>query len=93
VVRGAARSARNRLASARRFRIAAAVALACAAGLHAQAVRLADARAASAGEPREVVVEGVVARRSAAIAPRWIELDGVRGAGVARVRVFAGEPR
>ena len=80
------------LAFARRFRIAAAVALACAAGLHAQAVQLADARAASAGEPREGVVEGVVARRSAAIAPRWIELDGVRGAGVARVRVFSTQP-
>jgi competence protein ComEC len=80
------------LACARRFRLAGAVALACAAGLHAQAVRLGDARAASAGDAREVVVEGVVSRRSAAIAPRWIELDGVRGAGVARVRVYSTQP-
>jgi competence protein ComEC len=79
-------------ALARRFRAAAAVALACAAGLHAQAVRLADARLASAGDAREVVVEGVVERRSAAIAPRWIELEEVRGAGVARVRVFSTRP-
>jgi competence protein ComEC len=80
------------LAIARRARAGAAIALAVAVGFHAQATRLAEARAARAGEPREGVVEGVVSRRSAAIAPRWIELDGVRGAGIARVRVFSTRP-
>jgi len=77
----------------RRSRAPAAVLLSLAIGLHAQAARLAEARAAAAGEPREVVVEGVVARRSAALAPRWIELEAVRGAGgVHRLRVFATRP-
>ena len=53
----------------RRFRAHAAVSVALAVGFHAQAARLAEARAASAGEPREGVVEGVVVRRSAALAP------------------------
>src|SRR5688572_12385500 len=85
-------AAGSAVAWVRRLRAVAAVALACAAGLHAQASQLAAARIAGDGEPREVVVEGVVARRSAAIAPRWIELDRVRGAGVARVRVFSAQP-
>src|SRR5262249_30768024 len=72
-----------------RWRVLAAVLLCCAVGLHAQAARLADAREAAAGDPREVVVEGVVARRSAALEPRWIELESVRGGGLARVRVFS----
>src|SRR5262245_61067382 len=80
------------LALARRLRAAAAVSLALAVGYHAQAVRLADARAAAAGAAREGVVEGVVGRRSSAIAPRWIELGSVRGAGIARVRVFSTAP-
>ena len=70
----------------------AALSVALAVGFHAQAARLAEARAASAGEPREGVVEGVVVRRSAALAPRWIELGSVRGAGIARVRVFSAQP-
>jgi competence protein ComEC len=80
------------LAFARRFRVYAALPIALAVGFHAQAARLAEARAASAGDAREVLVEGVVARRSAALAPRWIELDEVRGAGIARVRVFSTHP-
>jgi competence protein ComEC len=68
------------------------VSLALAVGFHAQAARLAEARAASAGDPREAVVEGVVARRSSALAPRWLELESVRGAGVARLRVYAAQP-
>src|SRR5262245_61502039 len=80
------------LALARRCRAHAAVCVAAAVGLHAQAARLAEARAAALGEPREAVLEGVVALRSAAIAPRWIELDEVRGAGLAQVRVFATQP-
>ena len=64
------------LACARRFRAAAAVALACAAGLHAQAARLADARAASAGDAREVVVEGVaIGQRAARLPARSPELS------------------
>jgi competence protein ComEC len=80
------------LAPARRLRAPAALSVALAVGFHAQATRLAQARAASAGEPREGVVEGVVVRRSAALAPRWIELGSVRGAGVASVRVFSAQP-
>jgi competence protein ComEC len=80
------------LALTHRWRAHAAVLLCGAVGLHAQSARLADARAAAAGDPREVVVEGVVARRSAALAPRWIELDAMRGAGLERVRVFSTRP-
>src|SRR5258705_13106285 len=80
------------LAVTRRLRAHAAVSVALAVGFHAQAARLADARAGSAGEPREGVVDGGVVRRSAALAPRWIELDSVRGAGIARVRVFSARP-
>src|SRR5262245_12996134 len=80
------------LAFARRLRAPAALLVAVAVGVHAQAGRLAEARAASAGEPREAVVEGVVVRRSSALAPPWIELGAVRGAGIARVRVFSAQP-
>ncbi len=80
------------LALWRRSRVHAAVLVCAGVGLHAQAALLAQARAAAAGEPREVLVEGVVSRRASALAPRWIELDSVRGAGIARVRVFSTQP-
>ena len=71
---------------------AAALGLGLAAGLHAQAVQLAEARAGAALARREAVLEGVVAARASALAPRWIDLEAVRGAGAARLRLFAAEP-
>src|SRR5262245_58705520 len=67
------------VAGVRRLRTHAAIWIALAVGFHAQAARLAEARVAGAGEPREGVVEGVVERRSSALSPRWIDLGSVRG--------------
>src|SRR5262245_24846759 len=80
------------LSLVRRLRLQAGALIALAVGFHAQATRLVEARAASAGDAREGVVEGVVARRSAPLTPRWLELYAVRGAGVARLRVFSTQP-
>ncbi len=63
--------------------------LAAAAGWHAHALQLTDAREAARRPPEEVRVEGTVARRSAAWQPRWVDLEAVRGAGLRRVRVYA----